>query len=103
MPDIVYEIIDLIASLIRFIGMGILGLAIGWLALDLLKKAADWRLQIAVFLGLVGLVIALVIYLPWGATGLFAIGAGAAILLWGMPKEKKKRSEFPEEEEVPPR
>jgi predicted permease len=93
MPDIVYEIIDLIASLIRFLGMGVLGLALGWLVLDLLKKAADWQLQIAVFLGFVGLIIAMAYYLSWGALGAFGIGAGVAILLWGMPKKKKEEEE----------
>jgi NhaP-type Na+/H+ or K+/H+ antiporter len=93
MPDIVYEILDLIASLIRFLGMGVLGVALGWLSLDLLKKAVNWQLQIAVFLGFLGLVIAMAYYLPWGTLGAFAIGAGVAILLWGMPKKKKEEEE----------
>ncbi len=93
MPDIVYEIINLIASLIRFLGMGVLGLALGWLVLDLFKKITNWQFQIAVFLGFVGLIIAMANYLPWGALGAFAIGAGVAILLWGMPKKKKEEEE----------
>lgn len=93
MPDIVYEIIDLLASLIRFLGMGVLGLGLGWLVLDLFKKAANWQFQIALFLGFVGLIIAMAYYLPWGALGAFAIGAGVAILVWGLPKKKKEEAE----------
>jgi len=93
MPDILYEILDLIADLIRFLGMGVLGVALGWLVLDLFKKTTDWQFQIALFLGFVGLIIAMSYYLPWGTLGSFAIGAGVAILLWGMPKKEKKKEE----------
>jgi len=93
MPPIVYEIIDLLGSIFRLIGMAVLGLGIGWLSLDLLRRAQDWQLQIAVFLGLVGLVIAMTFFLAWGALGAFSIGVGVAIFLWGMPKKQKKENE----------
>ena len=93
MPAILYDIIELIASLICFLGMGVLGVALGWLVLDLFKKTTDWKFQMALFLGFLGLIIAMVVYLPWGALGAFAIGAGVALLLWGMPKKEKKEEE----------
>ncbi|MBM3152302.1 MAG: hypothetical protein FJZ96_08915 [Chloroflexi bacterium] len=93
MPEWLYEVIDLIASLIRLVGMAVFGLGIGWLALDLLRKAQAWQLQIAVYLGFVGLAIAMAYYLPWGALGMFTIGAGLAILMWGMPKKKKEEKD----------
>jgi len=93
MPPIVYEIIDLLGSIFRLIGMAVLGLGIGWLSLDLLRRAQAWQLQIAVFLGLVGLVIAMTFFLAWGALGAFSIGVGVAIFLWGMPKKQKKENE----------
>jgi len=93
MPSIAYEIIDLLAAILRLIGMVVLGLGIGWLAIDLLKKMQVWQVQVAVFLGLAGLIIAIAVYTGMGAQGAFAIGVGVAILLWGMPKKQKKDEE----------
>jgi NhaP-type Na+/H+ or K+/H+ antiporter len=93
MPSIVYEIINLLASILRLIGMAVLGLGIGWLALDLLKKMQVWQVQIAVFFGLAGLIIAMAVFTGVGALGAFALGVGVAILLWGMPKKQKKEEE----------
>jgi hypothetical protein len=90
MPTIVYDIIDLLASLLRLIGMTILGLGIGWLALDLLRKIPAWQGQVAIFLGLAGLVIAMTVFTGWGALGALSIGIGVAIFLWGMPRKKKE-------------
>jgi NhaP-type Na+/H+ or K+/H+ antiporter len=94
MPSIVYEIINLLASILRLIGMAVLGLGIGWLALDLLKKMQVWQVQIAVFFGLAGLIIAMAVFTGVGALGAFALGVGVAILLWGMPKKQKKEEEI---------
>lgn len=90
MPNIVYELIDLLASLLRFIGLAIFGLGFGWLAIDLLKKSSLWQVQIAAFLGLAGVLIAMAVFTALGALGAFAAGAGLAILIWGMPKKEKK-------------
>ena len=90
MPQIVYETIDLLSAAIRLIGLAVLGVGIGWLSLDLLRKAEAWQLQIGVFLGLVGLVAALANFMAWGALGAFCIGLGVAIFVWGMPKKKKE-------------
>jgi hypothetical protein len=43
MPSIVYEIIDLFASILRFLGLAVFGLGFGWQALDLLKKSSLWQ------------------------------------------------------------
>jgi hypothetical protein len=89
-PQILYEIINMIASLLRILGMAALGVGIGYLALDLLRKAENWPMQAIVFLGLIGLVIAMAVFLSWGALGGFGIGLGVAIFLWGMPRKKKE-------------
>ena len=93
MPSIVYDIINLFASLLRVLGMAALGLGIGYLAVDMLHKAQTWPLQMAFFLGLIGLVIAMVVFLAPGALGGFALGFAAAIFLWGMPRKKKEEKE----------
>jgi NhaP-type Na+/H+ or K+/H+ antiporter len=93
MPQIVYEIIDLLASILRLIGTAVLGVGLGWLSLDLLRKAEAWQMQVAVYLGLLGLVIALAVFTALGALGAFCIGLGVAIFVWGMPKKKKEEED----------
>ena len=90
MPDIVYEIIYLLASILRLLGLAVFGVAFGWLGLDLLKKSTFWVVQVAVFLGVAGLLIALTVFSAWGAVGAFAAGVGVAILLWGLPRKPKE-------------
>jgi hypothetical protein len=87
--DTVFLIITLFGQLLRFLGLAVLGVAFGWLALDLLKKSTLWQVQIAAFLGLAGLVIAVAVFSGAGALGAFAGGIGAAILIWGLPKKPK--------------
>jgi len=88
MPSVLNIIISILSALLRILGLGVLGAGIGWLGIDLLRKEA-WQVQIAVFLGLVGLVIAIA-YVSAAAVGAFAIGVTVAIFLWGMPRKKKE-------------
>ena len=91
--EVINYILILLSQLFRFIGMAVLGLGIGWLVLDLFKKIQVWQGQVAIFLGLAGLIIAMSVFTGWGAMGAFAIGVGAAILMWGMPTKEKKEAE----------
>ncbi|MEZ0396728.1 MAG: hypothetical protein ABWK53_09920 [Anaerolineales bacterium] len=95
------DIILLLGALVRLIGFLGIGLTAGWLTLEFLRKAQQaWQLQIAVFLGLLGLVIAMTLYLAGAPTalGLFGIGLTAAILLWGLPKKEKKEEKKKDED-----
>ena len=93
MPQIIFDIVNLVGEFIRLVGMAALGVAIGYLAVDMLHKAQTWPLQIAFFLGLLGLVIAMVAFLSAGALGGFSLGFAAAIFIWGMPRKKKKEEQ----------
>ena len=93
MPTIVFDIINLIAALLRLLGVAALGIGIGYLVVDLFHKAQEWLMQAVLFLGLAGLVIAMAVFLSPGALGAFGLGFGAAIFLWGMPKKKKEEEE----------
>ena len=93
MPQIVFDIINLIAALIRLLGMAALGVALGYLTLDLLHKAQNWPFQVALFLGLAGLVIAMVVFLAPAALGGFGLGFGVAIFIWCLPKKKKEEDQ----------
>ena len=79
----------LLSQLFRFVGLAIFGLGIGWLALDLLKKIQAWQGQVAIFLGLAGLIIGMTVFTGLGALGALTIGVGLAILMWGRPKKEK--------------
>jgi hypothetical protein len=89
MPPIVYDIFELLGVIVRFVGLVVFGLGIGWFTLEAFKKGA-WQLRIAVFLGFIGLAIALSTFVTGGALGGYALGAGIALLVWGMPKKEEK-------------
>jgi len=93
MPTIVFDIINLIGSLLRLFGVAALGVGIGYLVVDLFHKTQEWLMQAVLFLGLAGLVIAMAVFLAPGALGAFGLGFGAAIFMWGMPKKKKEEEE----------
>ncbi len=92
LPDWANTSLEILASLIRFLGLGVFGLGAGYLAVDLLRRG-DWPVQVAVFLGLAGLAIALTVFTAVGALGAFGLGAGAAVLIWGMPKKPKTETD----------
>lgn len=78
-----------LSQALRMIGMAALGLTLGWLVLDLLRKAQTWYMEAVLFLGLLGFVIAMVVFTGWGALGAFLIGLAVAIFIWGMPRKPK--------------
>jgi len=78
-----------LSQALRMIGMAALGLTLGWLVLDLLRKAQTWYMEAILFLGLLGFVIAMVVFTGWGALGAFLIGLAVAIFIWGMPRKPK--------------
>jgi hypothetical protein len=89
-PDWLIIVFDILTSLIRLVGMVIVGLGLGWLALDLLRKIEAWQGKVLVFLGLLGIVIAMAVFIAAGSLGGFAIGIGVAVFMWGMPKKPKE-------------
>lgn len=93
MPDLVYEILDLIASLVRFLGMAVAGAALGWLGLDLIRKTTAWQAKVIIYLGLLGILIALTCFTASGALGAFCLGLGAAVLLHSLPRKEKAAQE----------
>jgi len=90
-PDWLKITLDLLGALLRMIGMLLLGMGAGWLTLEFLRKAQQaWQLQIAIFLGFVGLLIAMARFTSAAALGGFGIGIGIAIFIWGLPKAQPK-------------
>jgi len=92
MPTVLYDILDIAGALLRLIGFLVFGLGLGWFALDAYRKE-NWQLQATAFLGFVFAAVGFAKYLSAGSLGMFAIGAGGALLMWGMSKDKKKDDE----------
>lgn len=85
------EIFQIFGALLRFVGLLVLGLGLGWLVLEFFRKSAQvWQLQIAIILGTLGTIIGMTRFAPPAALGGFALGFGAAMLLWGKQKEKEQ-------------
>jgi hypothetical protein len=89
MPTIVFDVLEILGAFFRFLGLLVLGLGTGWLTLHGFRKEI-WQLQIAVFLGFIGAAIAMATFQTAGALAGYALGAGTAILVWGIPRPKKE-------------
>lgn len=87
------DFLTVLSELVRMFGLLVVGIASGWFTLYAFRER-PWQLQIAVFLGFILLVSIISFSTPAGGVGAFALGAGAAMLFWGL-----KGAEKPEEEE----
>ena len=92
MPNVLFDILDVAGAILRLIGLLVFGLGLGWFALDAYRKE-NWQLQIAVFLGFVFTAVGFAEFLSAGSLGMFTLGAGGALLMWGMSKDKKKNKD----------
>jgi hypothetical protein len=87
MPPIVSEIFSFLGVLLRAFGFLLFGFGVGRFMLDSYQKAT-WQVQVSFVLGFFGLLIGLTDFSSPGSAGAFALGAGAAFLMSGMPKKK---------------
>ncbi len=92
MPNVLLDILDMAGAILRLIGLLVFGLGLGWFALDAYGKES-WQLQVAAFLGFVFAAVGFAKFLSPGSLGMFALGAGGALLMWGMSKGKQKDDE----------
>ena len=81
------EVLSVIGFVIRALGFAVLGFAVGRFTMDAYKKAV-WQVQIALAVGFFGLLVGLTHYSSPGSMGMFALGAGAAILMSFMTKKE---------------
>jgi uncharacterized membrane protein (DUF441 family) len=84
-----YSILELVGYLIRPIGVLVFGVAVGWMAVKAVRLMEEaWQVFVAVFLGLLATFVLLTRWVEGGGTlGLFGLGAGAAMLIWGFFKK----------------
>jgi hypothetical protein len=92
MPPLVYDIFGFLGFLISALGFLIFGFGVGRFTIDAYNKAI-WQVQIALALGLFGLLIGLADFTSPGSTGMFALGAGVAFVMAGMPKRNEEDEE----------
>ena len=77
----------IIGSLVRVLGMLTNAEATGWFTLYAFREAKEkWQLQVAVFLGFFFFVAIAVRFTSAAGIGGFTLGAGAALLFWGLRK-----------------
>ena len=76
---ILNDIFSIFGYLIRTAGFLLVGLGLGRFFLANYPKS-NWQLQMALALGLFGLIIALTVFSSAGSAGAFALGAGIAFL-----------------------
>lgn len=75
---------QLLGSLVGGIGLLVLGLGMGWLTLYLLREGdPSWVKNLIVFGIFVVSMLLLVWMLPPGISGVYALGAGSGLLLFG--------------------
>jgi len=82
------EVLSIIGIIVRALGFAVLGFGVGRFTMDAYKKAV-WQVQIALAVGFFGLLVGLTNYSSAGSMGMFAFGAGVAILLSGMAKKEE--------------
>jgi uncharacterized membrane protein AbrB (regulator of aidB expression) len=83
------NILEIIGYVLRALGFLILGFAIGRFTLDSYKQAV-WQVQIALVIGFFGLLVGLTDFSSPGSMGMFAIGAGLAMVMVLMAKKEEK-------------
>jgi hypothetical protein len=82
----IQEILQLIGVIVRALGALVFGVGVGWFTLQALEWNRDhWQFAVAAYLGLLG-TFALIGHWTSGAgtLGGFGLGAGLALLIWGM-------------------
>lgn len=95
------SILNLLGVLIRFVGVVVFGLAIGWLTLTAFKREGAWYYQAVVLVVFFGFFASVFWKSDPGLLGGLTLGTGLAMLLWGM-KKAKVVVEYPDEEVSPP-
>jgi hypothetical protein len=87
------EVLSIIGFFIRALGFAVLGFAVGRFTMDAYKKAV-WQVQAVLAVGFFGLLVGLTNYSSPGSMGMFALGAGAALLM-SFAVKKEENSEDP--------
>ena len=86
------QVLGILGNLIRAIGFLVFGFGVARFTLDAYSKA-NWQTQIALALGFFGLLIGLTNFATPGSSGMYALGAGAAMVMNMAPKKSEASDE----------
>jgi F0F1-type ATP synthase assembly protein I len=92
---VISQVMTIIGVLIRFVGVIIFGLAIGWLTLTAFKRETPWYYQAVLLVVFFGFFASIFWKSDPGLLGGLTLGTGLALLIWGMrkPIDKAEPSE----------
>lgn len=91
----ILEFMRIMGILLRALGALVFGVGAGWLVTHVLKWQL-WQLATAAVLGLLGTFVLIGHWTTGGGTmGAFGLGAGAALLVWGLMEERKPEPSAP--------
>lgn len=77
-----------IGGILRLLGLFVFGISTGWFTLYAFRRPEPkWQLQVSVFLGFLFFTALTLRFTSAGSAGAFVLGAGGALLYWGMGKE----------------
>ncbi|MCJ7701937.1 MAG: hypothetical protein MUO62_10160 [Anaerolineales bacterium] len=87
-----FDLVTFIGGIFRLVGLLVFGVAVGWFTLYAFHQPErKWQLQVAVYLGLLLLAALILSFTAPGGAGMFVLGAGAALLYWGLKKDEEPK------------
>jgi hypothetical protein len=97
--DDLRAILEVLGYLWRPFGVLVFGVATGWMTVRTFKmETLGWPLPVVAFVGLLGAFVLLGHWVPGAGTfGMFALGAGGAVIFWGLIGERKPKEEEDED------
>lgn len=89
--DIFYQVLEILGLVVQFLGLVLFGVTVGWYTIFVVNQPEkSWQLQSIVYSVLLVFVALMVRFLTPGALGAFLLGASAAMLYWGLIKNREK-------------
>jgi len=92
MPPLLSDVFSFLGLLISALGFLVFGFGAGKFAFDAYEKA-PWQVQIALVLGFFGMLVGIASFTSPGSTGMFVLGAGAALILSGREPEEDEKDD----------
>jgi NhaP-type Na+/H+ or K+/H+ antiporter len=93
-PDLVYQILSLLGTLLRFFGVGIFGVMLGWMCWNVYKKAEfPWQYQAVFLVVFFGFFAAMFWKLNPGVLAALVAGTGITFLVLANRKAKPDKVE----------
>lgn len=88
-------LLELFGFLLRPLGVLVFGLATGWLAIQVIRRGDQgWQLTLGALLGVLATFVLLGHWVEGGGTlGMFGLGTGAGILIWGLVGSRPAKEE----------